>query len=57
VNVLSSENCAGVNTNRSPVVLLGIISEATDETMCPGVGSASKKLVPGKLLGVKAACA
>jgi hypothetical protein len=26
----------------SPVVLLGIFSEATDGTMCPGVDSASK---------------
>jgi hypothetical protein len=28
--------------DRSPVVSLGISSEATDETMCPGVDSASK---------------
>ena len=28
--------------DRSPVVSLGIFSEATDGTMCPGVDSASK---------------
>jgi hypothetical protein len=28
--------------DRSPVVLLGIFSEATDGTMCPGVDSASE---------------
>jgi hypothetical protein len=28
--------------DRSPVMSLGIFSEATDGTMCPGVDSASK---------------
>ena len=28
--------------DRSPVVSLGIFSEATDGTMCPGVDSSSK---------------
>jgi hypothetical protein len=32
----------GRSRDRSPVVSLGIFSEATDETMCPGVDSASK---------------
>jgi hypothetical protein len=32
----------GRSRDRSPVVSLGIFSEATDGTMCPGVDSASK---------------
>jgi hypothetical protein len=32
----------GGSRDRSPVVLLGIFSEATDGTMCPGVDSAPK---------------
>jgi hypothetical protein len=32
----------GSSRGRSPVVSLGIFSEATDKTMCPGVDSASK---------------
>ena len=32
----------GGSRDRSPVVSLGIFSEATDETMCPGVDSDSK---------------
>jgi hypothetical protein len=32
----------GGSRDRSPVVSLGIFSEATDGTMCPGVDSASK---------------
>jgi hypothetical protein len=32
----------GGSWDRSPVVLLGIFSVATDGTMCPGVDSASK---------------
>jgi hypothetical protein len=34
-------NCA-TSRGRSPVMLLGIFSEATDGNMCPGVESASK---------------
>ena len=40
--------------DRSPVVSLGILSEATDGTICPGVDLASK-MSTRKLLGVKAA--
>ena len=32
----------GGSRDRSPAVSLGIFSEATDGTMCPGVDSASK---------------
>jgi hypothetical protein len=32
----------GRSRDRSPVVSLGILSEATDGTMCPAVDSASK---------------
>ena len=32
----------GGSRDQSPVVLLGIVSEATDGTMCPGVDSSSK---------------
>jgi hypothetical protein len=32
----------GRSRDRSPVASLGIFSEATDGTMCPGVDSASK---------------
>jgi hypothetical protein len=32
----------GRSRDRSPVVSLGIFSDATDGTMCPGVDSASK---------------
>jgi hypothetical protein len=34
----------GGSRDRSPVVSLGIFSVATDETMCPGVDSASKNV-------------
>jgi hypothetical protein len=37
------------------VVSLGIFSEATDGTMCPGVDSASKNEHQEKFLGVKTA--
>jgi hypothetical protein len=33
---------AGGSRDRSPVASMGIFSEATDGTMCPGFGSASK---------------
>jgi hypothetical protein len=45
----------GGSRDRSPVVSLGIFSEATDETMCPGVDSASQNEYQELFWGVKAA--
>jgi hypothetical protein len=38
----STVQLVGRSRDRSPVVSLGIFSEATDGTMCPGVNSTSK---------------
>jgi hypothetical protein len=42
LTIKSTALLVGRSQDRSPVVLLEIISEATDGTMCPGVDSASK---------------
>ena len=39
---LSTALLVGGSRDRTPVVSLGIFSEATDGNMCPGVDSASK---------------
>jgi hypothetical protein len=42
-SVVRTALLVGRSWDRSPVVSLGIFSEGTDETMCPGIDSASKK--------------